>query len=464
MARHANIATQSQASSIWGQTQSQPIENIIWGRLYGKNIKMNSIDLNADEFTAGRGETCNLMLTLDYLPEKILYRISKVHFTLKRENCDISNPVYIEDNSRNGTFINGERIGINKTRILKNDDVISLCHPTNKAFVFKDLCPNEALGLPKEITSSYYVSRKLGSGACGLVRLVFDIRSCEQFAMKMVKKNLLSESSAITRNKPSNSNDPEKVLNEANIMKSLSHPCVIKMHDIIDKPDSVYMVLEFMKGGDLLNRIVTKRNLTEPISKLFFYQMCHAVKYLHDKGISHRDLKPDNVLLETSNEETLLKVSDFGLSKFVQNDSVMKTLCGTPLYVAPEVLQTGGRGAYTKKVDIWSLGVVLFTCLSGTLPFSDDFGTPASEQIKHGRFRFSHPTWRKVSQRATTLIKEMLVVDPKKRPTVNDVLKSSWLKDNEMLRKAKALMQLNTMDIDEEEENFLQPPTKRARR
>lgn len=91
------------------------------------------------------------------------------------------------------------------------------------AFVFKDLCPNEALGLPKEITSNYYVSRKLGSGACGLVRLVFDIRSCEQFAMKIVKKNLLSESNPISRSKPSNSNDPEKVLNEANIMKSLSH-------------------------------------------------------------------------------------------------------------------------------------------------------------------------------------------------------------------------------------------------
>ncbi|XP_054744750.1 ovarian-specific serine/threonine-protein kinase Lok [Anastrepha obliqua] len=464
MERHENIATQSQASSIWGQTQSQPIENIIWGRLYGKNIKMNSIDLNADEFTAGRGEGNNLMLTLDYLPERILYRISKVHFTIKRANCDISNPVYIQDNSRNGTFVNGERVDMNKSRILQNDDVISLCHPMNKAFVFKDLCPNETMGLPKEITTTYYISRKLGSGACGLVRLVFDIRTCNQFAMKIVKKNLLSDTRVINRHKPSNSNDQEKVLNEANIMKSLSHPCVIKMHDIIDKPDSVYMVLEFMKGGDLLNRIVSNKNLNEQISKLFFFQMCHAVKYLHDKGISHRDLKPDNVLLESSNEETLLKVSDFGLSKLVQNDSVMKTLCGTPLYVAPEVLITGGRGAYTKKVDIWSLGVVLFTCLSGTLPFSDDYGSPVSEQIKHGRFRFNHPSWRKVSQRATTLIKEILIVDPKRRPTIDDVLKSSWLKDNEMLRKAKALMKLDVMDIAEDEENFLQPPKKRARR
>lgn len=106
----------------------------------------------------------------------------------------------------------------------------------------------------------------------------------------------------------------------------------------------------------------------------------------------------------------------------------------------------------------------VLSSLSGTLPFSDDFGTPAGDQIKRGRFRFSHPTWKKVSQRAATLIKEMLVVDPKKRPIIDDVLKSSWLKDHEMLRKARVLMQLNTMDIDEEEENFLQPPKKRARR
>lgn len=278
------------------------------------------------------------------------------------------------------------------------------------AFVFKDLSPNEAIGLPSEITETYYINRKLGSGAYGLVRLVYERRTCEQFAMKIVKKNMLEVSAH-----PNNHlNDPVRVLNEAKIMKNLSHPCVVRMHDIVDKPDSVYMVLEFMRGGDLLNRIISKKLLPEDTAKLYFYQMCHAVKYLHDKGgsnrynklgytlytrrkyihletkiiinkiaclpklvllslsvqslifnlfagITHRDLKPDNVLLESSDEDTLLKVSDFGLSKFVHKDSVMRTLCGTPLYVAPEVLITGGRASYTQKVDIWSLGVVLYT-------------------------------------------------------------------------------------------------------
>ncbi|XP_052851671.1 ovarian-specific serine/threonine-protein kinase Lok isoform X1 [Drosophila gunungcola] len=469
--------TQSQASNIWTQVESQPMEKIVWGRLYGKNIKIKSlgtsskyrilythssfsVDLNNDEFSAGRGETNDLILTLNDLPEKILTRISKVHFIIKRANCELTNPVYIQDLSRNGTFVNNEKIGTNKMRILKNDDVISLSHPTYKAFVFKDLSPNESIGLPEEINKTYYVNKKLGSGAYGLVRLVYDTRTCQQYAMKIVKKNMLSGSA-----RPStNFSDPDRVLNEAKIMKNLSHPCVVRMHDIVDKPDSVYMVLEFMRGGDLLNRIINNKLLSEETSKLYFYQMCHAVKYLHDRGITHRDLKPDNVLLETNDEETLLKVSDFGLSKFVQKDSVMRTLCGTPLYVAPEVLITGGREAYTKKVDIWSLGVVLFTCLSGTLPFSDEYGTPAAQQIKKGRFAYGHSAWKGVSQRAKLLINQMLIVDPERRPSIDDVLQCTWLRDAQVLQKAKKLMKLEGMEIEEEENNFLEPPTKRSRR
>ncbi|EDX05583.1 GD24241 [Drosophila simulans] len=449
--------TQSQASNIWTQVESQPMEKIVWGRLYGKNIKIKSLDLNNDEFTAGRGEANDLILTLNDLPEKILTRISKVHFIIKRANCELTNPVYIQDLSRNGTFVNNEKIGTNRMRILKNDDVISLSHPTYKAFVFKDLSPNESIGLPEEINKTYYVNRKLGSGAYGLVRLVYDTRTCQQFAMKIVKKNMLSGARPST-----NFSDPDRVLNEAKIMKNLSHPCVVRMHDIVDKPDSVYMVLEFMRGGDLLNRIISNKLLSEDTSKLYFYQMCHAVKYLHDRGITHRDLKPDNVLLETNDEETLLKVSDFGLKGL----GYANALWHSSFYVAPEVLITGGRdthGQRAKKVDIWhAMGVVLFTCLSGTLPFSDEYGTPAAQQIKKGRFAYGHPSWKGVSQRAKLLINQMLIVDPERRPSIDDVLQSSWLRDAPMLQKAKRLMKLDGMEI--EEENFLEPPTKRSRR
>lgn len=161
-----------------------------------------------------------------------------------------------------------------------NNDVIALTHPSFKTYVFYDQNPNEVKNIPDEVTSKYYISRKLGSGACGVVSLVYDRKTCQQYAMKRVMKNLLNEQSKLARN----FNRPERVMNEVLIMKSLEHPCVIKMHDIIDRPDSVSMILEIMKGGDLLTRILSQKNLSERTSKLYFYQMCHSVQYLHAKG------------------------------------------------------------------------------------------------------------------------------------------------------------------------------------
>lgn len=121
----------------------------------------------------------------------------------------------------------------------------------------------------------------LGNGACGVVRLIYNRHSCQKYAMKHVKKYSLLEHS-----QKNIFNDPKRIINEVDIMKNLQHPCVIKMHDIVNTPESVFMILEYMKGGDLLSRIVSKKGLSEKMSKFYFYQMCHAVKYLHDKGIS----------------------------------------------------------------------------------------------------------------------------------------------------------------------------------
>lgn len=224
----------------------------------------------------------------------------------------------LQDLSRNGTFINEEKIGINKKRILAHGDTISITHPKMQAFYYRDhrRLPND---LPEPISKRFYLGKKLGSGACGTVFLVYEYRTCKMFALKHIKKNQLMDYKT------------DKSLNEARIMKSLTHPCIVKMHDILESSDSVYITLELMKGGELLTRIQKMRCLSETNSKIFFYQMCHAIKYLHDQKITHRDLKPDNILLESSEENTLLKISDFGLSKLVKNNSVLRTLCGTPL-------------------------------------------------------------------------------------------------------------------------------------
>lgn len=274
------------------------------------------------------------------------------------------------------------------------------------------------------------MGKKIGEGACGQVYMAFDCITCEPFALKQIKKNQL------------NGYQKEKAKNEGNIMKTIKHPCVVKMHCVHDIDDSMYITLELMKGGDLLHRIQQNAFLEENISKLFFYQMCHAVKYLHDRKITHRDLKPDNILLASSQTETLVKISDFGLSKVCQDNSVLRTMCGTPHYVAPEVLLTNGRGEYTQKVDVWSLGVVLYTCLSGTLPFSNDYGSPATEQIKKADFRYRGENWRYVSPLAKRLVAQMLTVDVKKRPSIEQLLNHEWLNDYEMKMKAHQIMKI----------------------
>lgn len=214
--------------------------------------------------------------------------------------------------------MNEEKLGTGNKRILAHGDTISIAYPKMQAFLFRDH-RRQANDLPDKLAKKYYKGTKLGSGACGTVFLVYEYKTCQEYAMKHIKKNQLVDYKA------------DKSMNEARIMKSLTHPCIVRMHEIVDCSDSVYITLELMKGGELLTRIQKKRYLKEDNAKMFFYQMCHAIKYLHERKVTHRDLKPDNILLASSEEDTLLKISDFGLSKLVKNNSVLKTLCGTPL-------------------------------------------------------------------------------------------------------------------------------------
>ena len=186
---------------------------------------------------------------------------------------------------------------------------------------------------PSELTSSYTVSQMLGRGACGEVRLGFRIPDLKRVAIKIIKKRTCSTISTM-------SNNNEGEMNEIKILKSVSHPNIIKLEEVIDTKDFLYIILELAEGGELFDKINNNKRLSETEAKLYFYQMASAISYLHSKNICHRDLKPENILLCSQDDQNpVIKITDMGLSKLVDLGSILKTMCGTPQYIAPEIIK-----------------------------------------------------------------------------------------------------------------------------
>ncbi|XP_041504683.1 serine/threonine-protein kinase Chk2 isoform X3 [Microtus oregoni] len=270
-------------------------------------------------------------------------------------------------------------------------------------------------------------------GACGEVKMAFERRTCRKVAIKIISKRKFALGSS------READMAPSVETEIEILKKLNHPCIIQIKDVFDAED-YYIVLELMEGGELFDRVVSKR-LKEATCKLYFYQMLLAVQYLHENGIIHRDLKPENVLLSSQEEDCLIKITDFGQSKILGETSLMRTLCGTPTYLAPEVLISNGTAGYSRAVDCWSLGVILFICLSGYPPFSEHkTQVSLKDQITSGKYNFIPEVWTDVSEKALDLVKKLLVVDPKSRFTTEEALNHPWLQDECMKRKFQDLL------------------------
>lgn len=336
------------------------------------------------------------MFSHSICPAKYVDRISKCHFIIERESSTAKgvdnslSPAVLTCHGRNGLFINDDKLEAGQKQILAHNDIIKL---TKRYELFRfgyQNTPPEFESLPKSCLKKYHVGVQIGSGGCGIVRLVHNLKTTKKYAMKVIKK----ETNPMVRSRIANN---AKILNEVNIMKNLSHVHVLSLMDFFETSECVFIIMDFMEGRDMLHRItqadVTRRNLSESDAKFFFLQACRGLKYLHDSFVTHRDIKPDNILLNSSSPNALLKISDFGLSKLISADS-MKTVCGTQLYVAPEVLMGGN---YTNKVDIWSMGCLLFAMLSGSVPFCEAYGPPdVQTQIKEAKYNFKHRSWNEV--------------------------------------------------------------------
>lgn len=411
--------------------------------------------------TIGRSRQCDIVLSES--------DISTVHCELYVIQMDINGVgrtlLNIVDKSRNGTFINGSRL-VKKDRILKNGDRLVL--GKSCSFLFKYIYNEEdakighehkpskndsvfekpkvgfsnsqnalrrsARARPQSVFDNYVVGKELGVGHYATVKEGINKKTEQIVAIKIFHPQL---------------NDDQKknkqFREEIDILMRVNHPNIVKLLDnyveTVSKAQiQKYLVLEKIDDGELFDRILRKTSLRQDETNALFKQILTGLQYLHGMNIIHRDIKPENILLNITKRTTpeelqrgpwdedeldiQVKIADFGLAKFTGEMQFTNTLCGTPSYVAPEVLR---KTDYSSKVDVWSAGVLLYVCLCGFPPFSDTLGPPSlKEQIAQGIFAFYSPYWDEIDDSALHLISHLLVVDPNDRYSVDDTMSHPW--------------------------------------
>ncbi|NXF44598.1 KCC1G kinase, partial [Oceanites oceanicus] len=267
------------------------------------------------------------------------------------------------------------------------------------------------------IRKTFIFMEALGSGAFSEVFLVKQRSTGKLFALKCIKKSPLTRDSSLE--------------NEIAVLKKIKHENIVTLEDIYESTTHFYLVMQLVSGGELFDRILERGVYTEKDASVVIHQVLTAVKYLHENGIVHRDLKPENLLYLTPEENSKIMITDFGLSKMEQN-GIMSTACGTPGYVAPEVL---AQKPYSKAVDCWSIGVITYILLCGYPPFYEETESKLFEKIKEGYYEFESPFWDDISESAKDFIRHLLEKNPNTRFTCEEALRHPWINGNTALHR-----------------------------
>ncbi|KAJ6242017.1 serine/threonine-protein kinase fhke-related [Anaeramoeba flamelloides] len=263
----------------------------------------------------------------------------------------------------------------------------------------------------EEILRVYNIGESIGSGNFSTVKIGKDRKTGEKWAIKVIRKEGMG-------------NNLRMLENEIDILSRIDHPNIITLKEIYETKDKVYLVMEYCDKGELFDDIVEEGFYAEEKASKLIYKILMALKYLHQQGIAHRDLKPENLLLSGKNKE--IKIADFGLSKIYSEKIMLKTACGTPGYVAPEILDED-MNSYGPKVDVWSVGVITYIMLCGYPPFYNENTNNLFKQILSGEFEFPEEDWSKISEEAKQFISKIFVVDSSSRMSVEQALKHPWI-------------------------------------
>ncbi|WOL19373.1 CBL-interacting serine/threonine-protein kinase 5-like isoform X3 [Canna indica] len=263
----------------------------------------------------------------------------------------------------------------------------------------------------KIVFGKYEMGRVLGKGTFAKVYYGRELGSGESVAIKVINKEQIRRESSMM----------EQIQREIAVMRLVRHPNVVQLREVMATKSRIFFVMEYVRGGELFARVVRGR-LPENQARRYFHQLISAVDFCHSRGVSHRDLKPENLLLD---EHGNLKVSDFGLSALpeqLRHDGLLHTQCGTPAYVAPEILRR--RGYDGAKADLWSCGIILFVLLAGYLPFQDESLMQLYRKVFKADYQI--PSW--FSGEARRLVSRLLVVNPEKRISIPAIMQLPWFK------------------------------------
>ncbi|KAH9919956.1 Pkinase-domain-containing protein [Amylocystis lapponica] len=305
---------------------------------------------------------------------------------------------------------------------------------------------------------NFKLIEKMGDGAFSNVYKAVDLKTGQKVAVKVVRKYELSASQAGDKHlnrefkKRPRVTERANILKEVQIMRGINHPAIVKLTSFSESPEHYFLVLELMEGGELFHQIVKLTYFSENLARHVILQVAQGIRYLHEeRGVVHRDIKPENLLFEQipivpspapplkqfeedKEDEGVfvpgvggggigrVKLADFGLSKVVWDEQTM-TPCGTVGYTAPEIVKDE---RYSKSVDMWALGCVLYTLLCGFPPFYDESINVLTEKVARGYYTFLSPWWDTVSDSAKDLITHLLCVDPAQRYTIDEFLAHPW--------------------------------------
>ncbi|KAF5908928.1 serine/threonine-protein kinase MARK2-like isoform X11, partial [Clarias magur] len=262
----------------------------------------------------------------------------------------------------------------------------------------------------------YRLLKTIGKGNFAKVKLARHVLTGKEVAVKIIDKTQLNSSSL------------QKLFREVRIMKLLNHPNIVKLFEVIETEKTLYLVMEYASGGEVFDYLVAHGRMKEKEARAKFRQIVSAVQYCHQKFIVHRDLKAENLLLDA---DMNIKIADFGFSNEFTLGNKLDTFCGSPPYAAPELFQ--GKKYDGPEVDVWSLGVILYTLVSGSLPFDGQNLKELRERVLRGKYRI--PFY--MSTDCENLLKKFLILNPTKRGSLEQIMKDRWMnvgyEDDELL-------------------------------